>query len=396
MKKILMATTALVGVLALAPSVRADEHKKDAATSSPITVTVGGVARFNAGLTNQDLRAGTTTQDHSFEHDAEVFIGVFGKTDGGLEYGAKVELTRGDVYDDNQTYIYAQGDFGRLEVGDYAGAADRLTVRAPRDFATGGVEGDYVDFLDAKSANIGTYYTNLSGLDKFTRAFDSHDATKITYFTPKFYGLQAGVSYVPDGELKVGSSIANDKKTKALANFTGDAADASDFNNFIEAGLSFNTEISGFDLGLSGTYVTADAKKNTPVNGDFEDISAFSAGASIGYMGFTLGGGYVDNGDSGQLKNAANKKDSTGWNAGLQYETGPFIVGVNAQWAKTAGENTNTRDETLDAYSVGATYKVAPGLRTYAEATMFEYTSGNTAATDNEGQVFIIGTALDF
>ena len=50
--------------------------------------------------------------------------------------------------------------------------------------------------------------------------------------------------------------------------------------------------------------------------------------------------------------------------------------------------------------SIGADYKLAPGLVPYVEVSFFEADDNVTdvagASEDNEGTVFIVGTALNF
>ncbi|MFO0446017.1 MAG: porin, partial [Holosporales bacterium] len=157
---------------------------------------------------------------------------------------------------------------------------------------------------------------------------------------------------------------------------------------------------SGVGVAVSATHVGAEAKDHisTTTTTRYQDLSAYQLGGQLSYLGWTLGGGYVFQGDSGYEK-TANRSDAQGYNLGLQYETGPFVVGASALWAENEGDQDHRRDQSLDVYSLGATYVVAPGLSTFVEGTMFNYETGaaKTATNkDNEGTVVMLGTKLEF
>ena len=153
---------------------------------------------------------------------------------------------------------------------------------------------------------------------------------------------------------------------------------------------------------MGGTYTHA-----TATSGTINDLDAYQVGTKVGYMGFTLGGGYVFQGDSGIASNVSNTQDSTGYNFGLQYETGPFIVGANALFTENQGYDAATSNK-MDVYSVGATYVLAPGLSTFVEGSFVPKNEGSynpastTSATDtgkydvSNSSVVLVGTKVEF
>jgi hypothetical protein len=178
-------------------------------------------------------------------------------------------------------------------------------------------------------------------------------------------------------------------------------ATRSAFENFVEVGANYDTEFDNVGFALGGSYVYAGSKGD--FNGqDVEDLNAYQVGTSVNFMGFTVGGGYVFQGESGQLANSTNSQDSTGYNFGIQYETGPFIVGANGLISESAGYG--SKDNESEVYSLGATYILAPGLSTFVEGS-FVSTEGsfysstaanNTQNFDNDGSVFLLGTKVEF
>ncbi len=385
MKKILFGTTALVSALALANIASAQPTSPAAA---PLTVTLGGSVQFNAGVTDEDLD--TNLRGHGAETDTDAFLHIEGTSDEGLKYGAKAQLlperNEGEAAD--EYFIFLGGDWGTVELGEVDGAADRLSTYAPTDFGKGGALGQYTDFIN--TTNIANGIDTTAGIEDAYKAFDSRQAPKITYFSPRFAGFQFGASFAADGDY---SSLGGVNRTDTVGGTTQGLLDRTSFENFYEIGVNYKQEFNALMAELSAGYVGASAKSDVT---DYEDVSALAFGARLGYMGFTLGGGYVLNGQSGYASGSANDDDAEAFNVGLQYETGPFIVGANALFSSNEGIQTSSTDNELTTYGVGATYKVAPGLSTFVEATMFDYQSSGGAAQDNEGSTIIFGSRLDF
>ncbi len=407
MKKTLLLTTALVGSMALAQAAMAQEAPADAkpaAEKSPITVTLGGNAEFTAGIVDDgDItkRTGDSTRPQATDTDVEAILYADAKTDSGLLYGAQIQLLKDDndpEEGDDQQFVYVGGDWGKIEAGDADGAADKLAIYAPNDFGTGGVTGKYFQYLNSGTIFDGTSgYTEIAAGNKRYKAFDSESASKISYYTPRFAGFQLGASYAPDG---VGQGSRDDRvgTDGDLDSLYGQATNKA-FENFVEVGANYEADFDDVGVALGGSYVYAGSKgdfNNTKV----EDLNAYQVGANVSYMGFTLGGGYVWQGESGITEATKNKQDSTGYNFGLQYETGPFIVGANALFAENQGYS--SKDNQLDVYSLGATYIVAPGLSTFVEGTFVPTNEGSyldtTAKTydSNSGSAIIVGTKVEF
>jgi outer membrane protein OmpU len=323
--------------------------------------------------------------------------------------------------------VFASGSAGRLEVGNYGGASDRMAYYAPNKFGTGGIDGDYKEFIanNANSKALGAGLpdgeNSLGGLTEMFKAFDTDDASKVTYFTPRVAGFQFGASYAPDtnGDQATagnrGAEVTFVDSGKFVAGDTLGGATRNQFEKAYELGLNYVNNFGGVGVAVGATYVGGQAKKvvdtnATPESFSYEDLAAYQFGGQLSFQGWTLGGGYVFQGDSGLLKgDGAPKSDGQGYNLGLQYETGPFVIGANALWAENEGVqstltsptagNDEPRNQTLDVYSLGATYVVAPGLSTFVEGTMFKYEPGQAKSStvkDNEGTVVMLGTKLEF
>lgn len=144
-----------------------------------------------------------------------------------------------------------------------------------------------------------------------------------------------------------------------------------------ELAARYEGDLGPVKLGVSGQYNFGEGTDNGGIF-DSNDLRAWSLGLKLAYNGFTIGGGYTDDGNS--LNNAAAVDDKvTSWNAGATYEQGPWGVGLSYvhydldQNGSVSGPLPS--DGTGGTYSllaVGAAYTVAPGLSVGADLGFHE------------------------
>lgn len=369
MKKFLFATTALAGLIA------------GSAFAEGPTVSVGGTADFQAGFTDQDAayEVGANSRKAKFANDTRVAVKVNGKADNGLAYGAVIEL-QADVSDANdnsginadRTYLFVESGFGRFEMGSNYGVAKTLKVDASTFArATGGIDGDWYYYANTVAPAAFILSPDLP-LDKgFTQRGESEDATKLTYYSPRYAGLQFGASYTPDSGNR-GTAAAFTSKS-----------DFNQYENVFDLGVNYTNQYDqvGFAAAVTGQIGDAEASNQ-------EDLRAYAVGASVNYAGFTIGGSYGDLTDSGQLK-TANAGDADYWTVGAGYVQGPFGASL------TYIDSDNDRNK-FSNLSFGADYQLAPGFVPYAEISFFEIEPADRNVTKNDGTVFIVGTQLNF
>ena len=351
MKKQLLLSTAIVGgAMLLAGPAFAE-----------VTVTVSGGYVFQVGWGDEDVVE--TRRDPDFSSDAEVHIKADGTSEEtGLKYGVKLELfadqnTDSDGHDSNvdEAVMYLSGEWGRILLGDEDGAADNMIYHAASIAAgSGGVDGDTFEYYNTQgNAQVGPKFG------------DSGDSTKITYFTPRFSGIQVGVSYAPDTK--------SDGTDIGLENGTG-------VEDFVEVGINFVESFNGIDVAIAATGGFGD-----DADGAHEDTSSWSVGAKIGFSGITIAAGYADEGDSGDP--TATHTDQTLWNVGVAYGVGP--------WSVSAGYlDSENGSEEFQHFALSATYSIAPGLNVQADLSFFESDDGT--GTTNDGTVFLLGTGVSF
>jgi outer membrane protein OmpU len=370
MKRILLTSTALATGMLFAPVAQAQ-----------ITVSLGGYTEFFAGFYNDDVPNRT---DHEFELETEIVVRADGKADNGLLYGAKIELQNstggsGASVGTDEASVYLGGTWGRLELGDFDGAADTLKIYAPL-VGIEQIDGDYGDFLGVKDPTTGLNFGSQPAFG--IHIPNSGDATKIMYLTPRFAGFQAGVSYTPESDSEAQNVVAF-KNTNS-------------YKDWIDGGVNYTGNFFGFAVALGATISTASGQNTlAPV----EDFTAWNVGAQVGYGGFVFGGGYVDAGDY-NVPVGTGGADQSVWHAGLSYTAGPVAVGasyMDAEGYKSAG---GTYASDYKAYGIGAAYTLAPGLVVQSDLMYIDedvrLTANSPATVNNEGYVVIVGTRLDF
>jgi len=408
MKKILLATTA-VGLFA-AGAAHADELK------SPV-ITVGGYADFQVGTASQEgvyeNAAGTNafSRDLHSRTDTEIHFKIDGKTDAGLGYGAYIELEADTSPDDatstsntgnsERTYIYVESAFGRVEAGATGDAADALRVDASK-FArgAGGIGGDFYNYVDLSdtapnaAASTSQYYIlpglpTASGLNGEVGAGTQTNratANKISYYTPRIVGLQAGVSYTPDQDERgtaTGFSGSNNGATNAT---TG-------LENAWNVGVNYEGSFNDFGIDASAQAEWANTEDNLVAATARDDLQAYAFGLSGNYAGFTAGGSY---GIIDEFSNTATlNTEADYWTLGGAYEFGPFGTSVTYMSSTIENQGAAGNDAEFSNLSVGADYQLAPGLVPYVEVNFFQTEDDivdTATAVDNEGTVFLVGT----
>ncbi len=408
MKKLLLATSALVG-LASTAALAGGGHAPATATpasanAGALNVMVGGFINVEHSIGDQDNNAfdqginssnsSGTLRETSFTNDAEIHITVAGSAED-FDYGGVIELNAQidstDAENSGETadrvYIFAENDgFGRVEMGGNSGASQTLEIDASNIArATGGVEGNWWHYVDINgvSSTSGTdidaetfiIQPNLVAAELDQR---TSDASKITYYTPRFSGVQLGVSYTNDtGDLGTANSLS--------------LRSGSNYENVWSGGINFEQDFDGVEVGVAAVGETGEQESST-----LNDLNAYSVGAKVGTAGFSVAGNYSDLGDSG-LSTTATNDEQTLWTAGAAYENGPYGVSVTYLNSERPNATTAANNNELSNVVVGADYQLAPGLTPYVEAAFFELDDGHTTArTDNDGSVVLLGAELAF
>jgi hypothetical protein len=375
-----------------------NEYLYAQSAQAQITVSLGGYTEFFGAYYDDDVPGRTSRE---FQLETEIVVRADGKADNGLLYGGKVELQNSSTssVSTDEASVYLSGTWGRIELGDFDGAADTLAIYAPL-VGIEQIDGDAYDFLDVTApAGAGTTAGTRFGAQPFfglVKAPDSGDATKVMYLTPRFAGIQAGVSYATQN----GSEAQN---VVALKNTTPG------YKDFWEFGANYTGTFAGFSVaaGATASMASGEDRQGVPfttaaTSTQLEDFFAWQAGAQLGYAGFKFGGGYIDGDDFGARRNT-EAGDATAWHVGASYTAGPFAVGVTYADAEGAKQGFTTYASDYKTYGGGVAYTLAPGFVVQAdlmyvdeEVVNVTRTVGPSVTETNEGYVAVLSTRLNF
>jgi hypothetical protein len=375
MRKILLATTALVGFVAAGAA---------QAATAPLNVTVGGSVDFVAGTSHESKASGMTNPtDGDFETIYSLVFDMNGKAANGLEYGGELVLDNdidpattppfggnSNTVAVTRAFVFMSGAFGKIQVGDSHGSTD-LTVMAP---SVSGIR--YLDFLDL-SLFAKNFIVGIDGKDH---------STNVTYYTPKIGNdmgkLQAAVTYAPNFN-SYGSTVS--------------LTETGMYKNVIKGAVAYTGNISSVAVTASANIITG----ATDSSSIYRDFTAWGVGAQAARNGFTVGANYVDKGHHSMI--AGDTKDEQLYGAGLKYEFYKLAVGFNYNGGE--GYNGGIVDplapmvpndyvKTFNAYGIGGAYTWAPGLTTNVSGVLFnqELDTG----TDNDGYVLLVSQKLTF
>ncbi len=376
---------------------------------------IGGDAYFEAGFVSQDNDSGLRSTE--FANRMRIVVQPVAKADNGLEYGARLRFRAAGSGTDNnvsadRAFIYATGSFGQVRLGSTNEFNDDTAVSTPIDYLPLGLFDRVNSYIGATNGSNTTINGRFAGADVGSNGGVAQtvtgnsliwatldpvggNSTKVVYYSPRFSGLQLGAAYTPRKD-----SFYTD--VNRVKNVTTAAAQASGaYQDIFEIGANFNDTFGGVTVKASAAYTGGTTSKSSAAADSFKNLSAWQAGAQIGYAGFVLGGGYVDFGKSGQNTRYAFTGDVSNWTVGVQYTTGPIVVGANYKHGEDPGSTTLAGKRKLDVYELGAGYTVAPGLALQAQYDYFTAKSDkvNTVATgndDDKGHVVILRSVLAF
>lgn len=351
MKKILLHTCALVAAATISAP---------AAMANDASLMVHGTLDSKIALVDDD----TPTRDDMATISTQSEIGFHGTmtADNGIDFGLDIALENdGNSVVFSRQIAFANTGFGRFELGDGEGAVQRLGIGLPDVGDRTLLDGRYAEFSGMKTIGQGLH----TGTGE---AYDSMDtAARLTYFSPRTSGFQFGASFTPDWDDRGSSNLQSD----------------SGYETALEAAATFTNTVSSVDYSVGATVTSLEASSNLKAAGS-DDVLAFSAGLSVGYMGFSGAVGYTHLGDYARM----NGSDTSEANFGIGYNAGPYTLAAN--YALTQVDDASDTD--WNTFAVGAGYRLAPGINFTAEVVHYEYSS----SIDSDGTVGMLGTTVRF
>lgn len=325
MKKILLATTMLAGTAGFAAA----------------EVAVSGYAEIGIIKSDNGFAGSTNAQ---FHQDVEVTFSMSGETDGGLSFGAAIDLDETNVAagDDSGTTVFVSGAFGKITMGDTDGALDWAVADS----------GSLTSLGDDHTTHL--YYFAANGLD------GSHDGQIVRYeYSFGDFGVAVSIEQAANGA-------------------TGTLQDDN-----IGIGATYSMDMGGTALRFGLGYQAGSNDSGADANYSNGDVLGLSVSAEFaGGFSATLGYTSTDY-DALDVTGAASDEvdfDHTG--LGLTYTTGALSVHANVGMFDPA---VGASDET---YGLAVNYDLGGGA-----VVMAGYGSDVGAAGDSQ---YSIGLGLSF
>jgi hypothetical protein len=335
-----------------------------------LQVAVGGEFTQYFGYADNDNVGGGDFTGLDVKSDGTVVFGGDFTLDTGLQVGVEVglksETAQGEQIDGS--HLWLEQGFGRLEIGSRDSAAALMQYSAP-DVGFGVNDSDISDWIVNPSGGDGD-----SAFQSTYLYLGEDQATKISYFTPRFEGFQLGVSYIPEFERDVNDQPAGDL-----------------YRNGVAVGVNYVQTLGEVEVALAAGYLRADKPDGST---GIDDAEGYSVGGNIGYAGFTFGASYADtkgNGSAGT--DPAVSFDGRGYDVGVAYAFDAFQVSLSYYNGKVA-DSAAAGDSKHETVMVSGSYEVGPGVSLLASVfrSRFQADSG----TDNDGWAAVTGITLSF
>ncbi len=350
MKKTLLATTALVAFAGAAAA--------DVELSGSAEMGIVGGGEDNIGETSEDL--GNT----QFFQDVDITFTLSGETDGGLSFGAAVDLDEagnlGAEDDDQGVAIFISGGFGTVTMGDTDGALDWAVTE------TTGNPGSIDDAETLHAGYLGSFGDGL-GDGQIVRYDNTFGAFGVA--------LSVELDDIDDGE-----------------------------DPTIAIGGKYDLDLGGTTIALGGgfqqgTVKTADGTDDGFAPGNLPDyIGEFAPGTDVDIIGVSASASFGGGFSAGLAYSDWNFEDDFGLDAGasqtqlsVAYANGPISVGFNYGVYQFDDE---LLPDDVSGFGLAAAYDLGGGA-----AVHFAYSDsdlGDNVVGDPDYSMFSLGIAMSF
>ncbi len=381
MTRTLLTLTALLGVALFGAPLQAAVSNFTPALAVP-QLKISGTTSFNTWFFNNNRKfvPGDIPDDPAKRSaygrgqfftmdDARLKFAVDGKTDRGMEYGL-VFVLDGDTSGTKtlrENYLFFGGTWGKLLLGDTYGVQSTMAFDGADQWGGTG-------FMNANFDRVVNFTTGT--LHSIYFVGDTNRDTKATYLTPRWYGLQAGISYTPRsehrGELAMDSIKSYNKKPFDTDN--------------ISSGVNFIHKFcNGFEMALSATSAFAKSHPEFLGAPKRKNIASYAFGGTFYYANVGFSAEYANSGNSRELagqnlSNAGQFVDfglsytwgATKFSTGYYYGWRNALGGDNPTHYGTLGTNLTRVKATTSAVSAAIDHKLAPGLGVYFEYANFQ------------------------
>lgn len=354
-------------------------------TTSGTVIRLGGFFDFSMGNVSDDADRGAVRgsgaqgrQRTDFRTESEINLYADGVAANGMRYGAVFELQM-----DAMTTTAGTGtgvDYDEL-YGFVKGSWGELRF-GQEDSAASLLQirrpaplwmGDS-DAWDEFVVNSGYIIAGVG---------DGNDATKIIYLSPQFMGFDVGLSYA--------ANRFEGEQTTIPTSTTAFQRDRTGLENEISAALRYRGTFGDFGVGASFVAQFADSGRlqasGVPVVSRDQNITTYAAGLLVRAYGFALGGDYTWGNYRTTPANgsiASGLDGSNQWAVGLTYTLGALTLG--GMYSQGSQDNGGTvADRTQTYMGLGVAYVLAPGMTLFANYNQIKDENVPTGAPTSAG-----------
>ena len=409
MKKILIATTALVAAGFIATGAQAADK---------IKLELGGFSKWfvvgvwqDRNYRKSDAATGNQPSFNNVDVKGQSDITFSGsvKLDNGLDVGVFTAMRAGTNTGVNagdsqnlidRAYLYVGSGYGKVIMGVLQNATHLLHVQAPESIGQWGEDGLLTNG-NIIQVPFNFFGVNANGINS-TSILPGQDGGKvegISYISPTFYGLTIGGSYIP-----------NDRK-----NVRGPVNIEGTMNDFFSAGANYTNNFG--DIGVKASFGWARSNFGRQWTGGGSDtnqtVNFFNTGLNLSYAGFTLGGSMrwnahdmTDGGLNSIYAPPGISLNGHAWDIGLMYATGPWAASVSYYNSRVDGFSRSNagKKEEVNFVQASAKYDLGPGVALQGLVGYGEYkgfanireTQSVDVGTLNRGWTAMTGVAVQF
>ncbi|MCP4346342.1 MAG: porin, partial [Desulfobacterales bacterium] len=269
----------------------------------------------------------------------------------------------------DESYITVDSQYGRVVLGSDDNVAYSMHVSAP-DVGRLGIEESYLTEVGGMTSYPNT--TTTAPAISFSQTIATStslntdsDAQKITYISPTFSGVTAGVSYIPG--------------TDSLDGEDTSVATGTNFDDGYVLGATYSADHAGVGVTVSAGYGSYDVKAA-------DTMIEYSVGVNVAMDAFTFGAGYRDIDNNGT--------DGQAWNVGVAWEQGPYGASVAYM---SASEEVGSAEDKIDTVLVSGRYNLGAGVDAFASFGYVDYDDeSENGQLNNKAAVVATGVALTF
>ena len=385
MKKVLLGSTALVAMGALAaPALAAD----------PIELSLGGYwyGFWGFELDDQDDavgQPGANKRDHGFLRESEIRFRGETTLDNGITVGVDFQLegeTCGDQID--ESYVYFDGNFGRVEFGAIDGVAFRTSVFLPSAYFFGGP--NYGAVIWGNNNAAGATVQSITAAWTYPGVAWVGDNEKVNYFTPRISGFQLGVSYTPEAcELNNNRTAGDCSYFGAFSGDNNNATASWNQSEVFEIGANYFGDVGDVSVALSVGYIDGESESTAAAQADRNELAVHG---TLGFGAFTVGAGWRD--DNQGLSGA--NTDTQVWAVSGNYNMGSWTFGAGYVTEEFGAGAAGGKDE-IEIFAAGVTYALGPGIILMGGIDSAEYEDNlNNAAGENSFTSLTVGSYISF